>query len=240
MQAVEEPFRFKQFDVQQNCCAMKVGTDGVLLGAWTTVVEKKNILDIGAGTGVIAIMLAQRNAQAQVVGVEIDEAACEEAASNMKGSPFSDRLSMVNSPIQDYSWNKDGSFDLIVSNPPFFSGGTLSFAGDRNEVRHTIKLSHGDLIQSVKRLLHPAGTFCVILPHIEGLRFLEFAQRAQLYPQRITEVLPREGKEVNRLLIALGRERVAYQTDQLIIRAEGTEEYTESYKELTKAFYLNF
>lgn len=239
MSAEVKPFKFKQFSIQQECSAMKVGTDGVLLGAWAQTQGAKRVLDIGSGTGVIAIMLAQRNTEAQVIGVEIDEEASREAAANMNATPFSNRLKIISGPIQDFAWNYKYNFDLIVSNPPFYSGGTLSFAADRNDVRHTTKLSHGDLIQSVNRLLAPRGSFSIVLPHLEGLRFIEFAQRARLHPQRITEVIPRAEKSVNRLLVTFGRERVSYTTDQLIIRAEG-ENFTEAYKALTKDFYLNF
>ena len=237
---VDSPFQFKQFAVDQRSSAMKVGTDGVLLGAWVDASGAQGILDIGTGTGVIAIMLAQRNATAEVVGVEIDQKAGEEAQRNMQSSPFADRLQIVNQAIQDFSWNTANQFDLIVSNPPFFSGGTLSYAGDRNLVRHTAKLSHGDLINSVKRLLAPKGSFSLILPYIEGLRFLELAKRARLFPVRITEVFPRRSGKANRLLVSLSREETTPLKDQLWIREETSEEYTPEYKELTRDFYLNF
>lgn len=233
-------FQFKQFSLTQELSPMKVGTDGVLLGAWVNVQKKKEILDIGTGTGVIAIMMAQRNTEANVLGIDIDENSSKEALQNMKASPFSNKLDCLCAPIQDFAWSNEKQFDLIVSNPPFFSGGTLSFAADRNDVRHTTKLSHGDLIQSVNRLIHPDGTFAVILPHLEGLRFLEFAQRARLYPQRVTEVLPKADRPVNRLLLSLGRERRTYQTDQIVIRESDSEDFTEDYRRLTKDFYLKF
>ena len=118
-------FKFKQFNIEQDKCSMKVGTDGVLLGAWANVENATNILDIGTGTGVIAVMLAQRAPLAQVSGIEIDEAACEQAVENMQASPFADRLKAELMPIQDFAKLSRSEFDLIVSNPPFFSGGDV-------------------------------------------------------------------------------------------------------------------
>ena len=134
-----KPFQFKSFSIQQAECAMKVGTDGVLLGAWVDVAGAQRILDIGTGTGVIAIMLAQRSREAVIHAVEINEEACKLANENMQACPWSENLQSFPSPVQDYAREIEQSYDLIVSNPPFFSGGTFSRNEDRNNVRHTIK-----------------------------------------------------------------------------------------------------
>ncbi|MEM1216825.1 MAG: methyltransferase, partial [Bacteroidota bacterium] len=127
-------FQFQQFTIQQDACAMKVGTDGVLLGAWAPVAEVQTILDIGTGTGLIALMLAQRQPAALVTGVEIDAAAAVQAQANAEASPFRERMTVAAQSIQDFTDQQDARFDLIVSNPPFFSGGVLSDQLARAEV----------------------------------------------------------------------------------------------------------
>ncbi len=232
------PFRFKQFEIKQDRCAMKVGTDGVLLGSWANIRNARTILDIGSGTGLIALMLAQRQPKGRIVGVEIDPEACKQAQENAAASPFSDRLELVEAAIQDFSKEDSRKFDLIVSNPPFFSGGALSFSQDRNSVRHTIKLSHGDLLRAVQYLLAPEGRFCLILPLLEGLRFQEIAETYHLYTSSITEVIPIKGKLVERLLLEFRREVSECTVDQLIIRNKTNADWSEAFWSLTKAFYL--
>lgn len=232
-----KPFQFKQFSIDQDQCSMKVGTDGVLLGAWVDCADKKNILDIGTGTGLIAIMLAQRNNIASVHGVEIDHLACSQAKDNMQNSPFADRLKVIESSIQDYSFHKE-KYDLIVSNPPFFTGGTLSQNQERDAVRHTVKLPHGALLLSVQRLLEEDGKFAVILPFIEGLRFKELAATYNLHCSRETEVKPKEDKPVERLLLEFEKTKKTPVTDQLVIQKEARNDWTQQYIDLTKAFYL--
>ncbi|NJN33244.1 MAG: methyltransferase [Saprospiraceae bacterium] len=168
---------------------MKVGTDGVLLGAWADITDAKKILDIGSGTGVIAIMLAQRTTQAltnspenvNVHAVEIETVAFEQSQENIINSPFASRVTVFNDSIQDFAKKSTFTYDLIVSNPPFFTGGTFSNNQDKNNVRHTVKLPHGDLLGATRQLLTKTGRFCVILPLIEGLRFIEFARTSGFY-----------------------------------------------------------
>ncbi|MBK8669193.1 MAG: methyltransferase [Saprospiraceae bacterium] len=172
----DNSFRFKKFVIQQDDCTMKVNTDGVLLGAWSDISTKKNVLDIGTGTGVIAIMVAQKNEEIIAHGLEIDEIAYKQARLNMEQSPFSQRLEAIYDSLQNYCEITTHKYDLIISNPPFFSGGTFSLNENKKNVRHTIKLSHTDLLRSVKKLLTPDGHFDLILPYIEGLRFIEMAE----------------------------------------------------------------
>jgi tRNA1Val (adenine37-N6)-methyltransferase len=234
-----KPFNFKQFSIEQDRCAMKVGTDGVLLGAWVDVSDTKMILDIGSGTGVIAIMLAQRNAKAIVHGVDIDELASQQAQENMDASPFSERLHAFTLDIQTYAKITDRKYELIVSNPPFFTGGTLSASQDKMNVRHTVKLPHGDLLIAVKNLLTPNGRFCVILPLIEGLRFKELAERSGLYCTKLTEVRPKAEKAVERLLLQFEQEDKPLIQRQLTIQAkEGRHDFTVEYINLVKDFYI--
>lgn len=234
-----KPFQFKKFSIHQERCTMKVGTDGVLLGAWAEVGEATRILDIGAGTGVIAIMAAQRAPGALVDAVEIDEAAFLQSTENMTRCPWSDRLRVFHLPVNDFALSSNTRYDLILSNPPFFTGGTFSPEDGRNDVRHTIKLSHGDLLGSVRRLIAPQGRFALILPYIEGLRFRELAETYHFYCTRITEVRSKAGKPIERLLMEYSP-NVPEQIEQtdLIIQHEGINDWTEDYKKLTGDFYL--
>lgn len=231
-------FKFKKFNIQQDQCTMKVGTDGVLLGAWANVENAKSVLDIGTGTGVIAIMLAQRTEEAKVVGVEIDMVACKQAQQNMDASPYANRVRAELSPIQDFAKLSREDFDLIVSNPPFFSGGTFSQNQDRNSVRHTVKLSHGDLLMAVQKLLSKNGKFCLILPYLEGLRLEEMAKSYNLFCTKMTEVKSKKEKSVERLLLQFERTEKPVEIDQIVIQKEKRNDWTEEYIALTGDFYL--
>ncbi|PHN01753.1 tRNA1(Val) (adenine(37)-N6)-methyltransferase [Flavilitoribacter nigricans] len=234
----DEPFRFRQFAVEQDRCSMKVGTDGVLLGAWAEVNEARHILDIGMGSGLIAIMLAQRNETARIDGVEIDQPSFEQAGTNMARSPWSERLEAFHTSIQDFAQATTTRYDLIVSNPPFFTGGNLSYNQDRNSVRHTVKLPHQDLLSAVRKLLNERGHFAVILPYIEGLRFCELAATYQLYCFRMTEVQSRADRPVERLLLEFGRTKQDRLVEQLVLQANEDQERTAAYRALTEDFYL--
>lgn len=217
---------------------MKVGTDGVLLGAWADVSDASNILDIGTGTGLIALMLAQRAQKAIIDAVEIDPDACQQSAENMLASPWSDRLQAIPDAIQQYAKNTTKQYDLIVSNPPFFSGGTFSNLEYRNVVRHTVKLPNGDLLAAVRSLLAKNGKFSVILPTLEGLRFQERAQNYRLYCTKITEVKPKHDKPVERVLLQFEKDPQPLVKNSLVIQYEQRNDYTVDYIELTGDFYL--
>lgn len=218
---------------------MKVGTDAVLLGAWPEIDGVSRILDIGTGSGVIALMLAQRAVGAQVHGVEIDLAAMKQASENALRSPWAARIHIHGGAIQDFSPGDEGLFDLIVSNPPFFSGGTLSENHSRNAVRHTVKLPSGELLQGARRLLAPQGKFCVILPYIEGLRFVELAGSYNLSCTRMTEVRPKPGKPIARLLLQFENDALPLMKNDLSILGNEPESWTDEYRMLTAAFYLH-
>ena len=219
---------------------MPVNSDGVLLGAWVDVAGTERALDIGTGTGVIALMLAQRLPGAQIDAVEIDPAAAEQARENMANCRFADRLHVYADSVQDFSRLAEHSYDLIVSNPPFFTGGTLSDNQDRSGVRHTVKLPHGDLLQAVRRLLAPSGRLALILPHIEGLRFIEMATSYGLHLRRQTALYPRADKPVERVLIELSKAEGGTEKDELVMYAgEKGNTYTGAYQKLTEDFYLD-
>ena len=231
-------FKFKQFEVQQDKCTMKVGTDGVLLGAWAPIDEVNSVLDIGTGTGLISMMLAQRTEKGKIVAIEVDESAANQAKANFANCNWKDKLEVVQQAIQDFAKETEMQFDLIVCNPPFFSGGTFSANQDRNNVRHTIKLPHGDLLQAARSLLKSDGKFCVILPFIEGLRFQELARNYNLYCTAITEVHPKQDKPVERMLMQFEHAEKAVKQDKLIIQKEKRNDWTEEYMALTGDFYL--
>ncbi len=231
-------FQFKQFKVSQEKSAMKVNTDSILLSSWVKVSGCKRILDIGTGTGLIALMMAQRNAEASIEAVEIDRDAYEEAMSNFANSKWSSRLTAFHTPIQDF--DGVGEYDLIICNPPFFTGGTLSENQNRNSVRHTLKLPNNELLTSARKHMNINGLFAVVLPYLEGLRFIEMAKKHGFYLHRKTEVLPRVGKPIERLLIELGRTKCAQSnTSTITIYADqNTQKYSKEYIQLTQDFYL--
>ncbi len=235
-----KPFRFKKFIVHQDKVSMKVGTDGVLVGAWVDIKNKSTALDIGTGSGVIALILAQRiGADAKIHAIDLDAVAIDQAEHNFILSPWSSQMHIHHDSIQHFAKATHLKFDLIISNPPFFTGGMLSEHNDRNDVRHTIKLPHGDLLLAVDKLLHPSGSLAIILPYLQGLRFIEIAALYRLFPGRITEVKTKSDKPIERLLIEFYRVEVTTITDELIIQNDILE-YTDNYKMLTKDFYLNF
>lgn len=235
-----EVFKFKAFDIIQDHSTMKVNTDGVMLGAWSDVSGKKKALDIGTGTGVIALMLAQKSENLDVVGIDIDVDSCRQAEINAKISKFKDQVEIKEISLQAFAMVSAPIYDLIISNPPFFTGGTFSSNENKANVRHTIKLSHIDLLQSVKKLLHHDGHFDVVLPYLEGLRFVEMAGKYDLYLHRMTEVRSRSDRNIERLLLRFGMSQMPSPIqDSLIVYFGDTKQYTEEFTTLTKAFYFN-
>lgn len=216
---------------------MKVGIDAVLLGAWSPITpDCKHILDIGTGTGVIALLAAERANTAQITGIEINAEAAAQAKENAQASPFNGRIEIIAGPVQDFATSNNDLYDLIITNPPFFSGGVLSDHLDRQTARHTVKLSHQDLLRSVQQLLSPKGTFCCILPKLEGLRFIELAASVQLYPQQVLRVRPRAEKPVHRLLLAFSRMKREPEESEIIQYGE-EEKWTEDFTDLVGGFY---
>ncbi|MCZ2100607.1 MAG: methyltransferase [Chitinophagales bacterium] len=234
-----KPFRFKQFEIHQDHCPMKVNTDGVLLGAWSDIRNAQKALDIGTGTGVIAMMLAERNEHLNVKAIEIDKPAFLQAASNVRNCIFANRIQVYHYSIQDYASISHQKYDLIISNPPYFDAGTLAENPLKANVRHTIQLPHEDLLIAVQQLLKEGGHFDVILPVTEGRRLIERAEKYGLFPIHITEVYPKTHKPIERLLIRLGHQSQGATIDQLIIHnSDHPKDYTAAYIQLTKDFYL--
>lgn len=241
LEKIKAAFNFKQFSIVQDHCVMKLNTDGVLLGAWCDLKDVKNVLDIGTGTGIIALMVAQRSEhETRVTAVDIDEGACIDASINVANSPFAEKIEVINTSVQDFSFETNQLFDLIISNPPFFTGGTFSANENKANVRHAIKLPHGELLTSVQRLLKPTGKFALILPYLEGLRLIELAERSHLYPVRITEVISKTDRPIERLLIELSKTNKVCLKDKMTIHDAEKNDYHEDYIGLTKDFYLKF
>ena len=241
-------FQFKQFSVQQDKSAMKIGTDGVLLGAWTPIGNNPiSILDIGTGTGIIALMLAQRSNAEQIDALEIDEDAYEQAVDNFENSPWSDRLfcyhagldEFVEEPEDDPSESElTQQYDLIVSNPPFYSEDYKTNNELRDMARFQDAMPFEELIEAADLLLSDKGIFSVIIPFKEEKKFISIAEDYELYPLEITRVKGTPNSETKRSLLAFSRNKITnFSIDELIIET-ARHIYTPEYIALTKKFYL--
>ena len=218
---------------------MKVGTDGVLLGAWTPIHNRPfSILDIGTGTGLIALMLAQRTSAEQIDAMEIEENAYEQAVDNFENSPWSDRLFCFHAGLDEFIEEPEDEYDIIVSNPPFYTDDYTSGDELRDQARFESSMPFSDLIEAADLLLSENGIFSVIIPYKEEEEFIALALEFELYPFKITRVKGTATSEIKRSLIAFSRNpRSEIETDELIIEIT-RHEYTEEYISLTKDFYL--
>ena len=230
-------FQFKQFTIEQNRCAMKVGTDGVLLGAWTDVSGVQSILDIGTGTGLIALMLAQRSSAA-IHGIEIDENAAAQAIENVNNSPWRERIKIETTSLQTFIKNTGCRFDLIVSNPPYFNKSLKNPDVQRSVARHADSLNQEDLITAADALLSGTGRLAVILPAAEGEEFILRAESSQLYCSKKTKVIPRMGAPEKRLLLEFSRIKGVCREDSLLIE-KARHDYSDQFRGLTKEYYLD-
>lgn len=235
----EKIFKFKQFSVKNDLSAMKVGTDGVLIGSWTDVSNDiANILDIGTGTGLIALMLAQRTSCNHILGIELDKKACQEAEENVSLSPWNGRIEIMNVDFIEFLEKNKTKFDLIVSNPPFFSTAILAPDLRRATARHNSNLTLNELIKGASSLLSDKGRFSFIYPYADKDLILNTAGENGLYATKITSVYPTVNSIPKRVLIELSKMRKETLVDSLIIEID-RHKYTSQYKELTKIFYLN-
>lgn len=257
-------FKFKQFTVWHDQCAMKVGTDGVLLGAWCPLPEEGvegskrseaavlspkgcsrsfKVLDVGTGSGLIALMLAQRIERAQITAIDIDSGAVSQAKHNFELSPWSDRLRCQQTALQDLKG--EAIFDLIVSNPPYFQDSLKNPDSQRAMARHTDTLSYSELLAHSARLLTHNGTLALVLPIEAEQSIIALAQTHNLYPTHITHVYPKPGKAAKRLLIALSNHTTPHNSQlnatlhlsTLTLESDNAPR-SQEYKELTKEFYL--
>ncbi|NDV64367.1 tRNA1(Val) (adenine(37)-N6)-methyltransferase [Bacteroides sp. 224] len=229
-------FKFKQFCIHQDRCAMKVGTDGVLLGAWTKVDTAKNILDIGTGTGLVALMLAQRSS-AHITALEIDPLAAKQAEENILESPWKDRMEVVCIDFNVYTSKE--KFDIIVSNPPFFVDSLTSPVESRTAARHNYSLPYSDLLQGVSAILNDLGEFSIIIPYDVSDSVKSVAEDYNLFPCRQLNIITTPGKNPKRCLITfvLGMGGGQNEIRELLLEKE-RHCYSDEYAALTKDFYL--
>ncbi len=229
-------FHFKKFSVRHDRSGMKVGTDAALLGAWTDVRQATQILDIGTGTGVIALMLAQRASESVTIdAVEIEDQAYADAQENIAASPWHDRIHLHHSAIQNFS--PSTKFDLIVSNPPYFQKSYKPPTAQRITARHTQQLTFDEILNIAEKLLAPNGKLNLILPFTEGSQFIELAMHKGLYCTRKWIFRTRENKSVERFLLEFRWARKDLDEGEILLYSSG-EEWSAGYKELMQAFYL--
>lgn len=232
----ETDFRFKQFSVAQDRCTHKVGTDGVLLGAWVNIHSAIHILDVGCGTGVIALMLAQRSAKnAHIDAVEISGADARQATENVQHSPWPDKITVHHTAIQQFHPRQ--SYDLIVSNPPFFIKSLHAPEERRTESRHTTRLTFEDLVGSATRMLKKEGRLAVVLPYAEGKQFIQIAGNNNLFLIRECSFRSRENKPVERLLLEFSCIAHPPEISRLTLYSGG-DSWSAEYGALIRNFYL--
>ena len=240
-------FKFKQFSVSQDRCAMKIGTDAVLLGAWTPLSNNPyNILDIGAGTGILSLMLAQRSSAEQIDAIEIDEDAYEQCVENFEASPWGDKLFCFHAGLDELvDESKDNTsdsehlqyYDLIISNPPFYTDDYKSENTSRDLARFEAAMPFEDLIEAVALLLSESGIFSIIIPFKEEAGFVAMCKKLNLFPFKVTRVKGTTTSKIKRSLIAFCRMEQPPLIDELVIEI-ARHNYTSEYIELTKDFYL--
>ena len=233
-----KPFQFKQFSIAQDRCAMKVGTDAVLLGAWSALDHTpKTILDIGAGTGILALMMAQRSSAELIDALEIDADAYEQCVHNFETSDWGDRLFCYHASLEEFVNEIDDTYDLIISNPPFYTDSYKSGNEMRNKARFEEALPFEELLTSASRLLSAEGQLNVIIPFSEETNFISLAENAGLYPSRILRVRGQEESPIKRSLICFTFQEKKIEISELTIEIT-RHRYTNEYINLTKDFYL--
>lgn len=237
---MNKPFRFKQFSVDQNKCAMKIGTDGVLLGAWVSInTSVQSILDVGTGTGVIALMLAQRSDAEIIDALEIDADAYEQAVDNFEASLWGDRLFCYHASFQEFVSEIDDQYDLLISNPPFYTENYKTSDEQRDLARFEDALPFEHLLIGSVKLLSEHGKLAMIIPFKEEEELLAMADQVGLYPERITRVKGNPEKEIKRSLLLLSKIKSTEIISNTLVIETARHQYTQEYIDLTKDFYLN-
>lgn len=217
---------------------MKIGTDGVLLGAWTSVQDAYSILDIGAGTGILALMLAQRSNAEQIDALEIDEDAYEQCVENFENSSWADRLFCYHAALDEFTEEmEDEKYDLIISNPPFYTEDYKSGDTARNMARFAESLPFEELIKFASELLSDEGSFAVIIPYSEEKYFLKLSEKVNLFPNRITRVRGTESTPLKRSLLQLSFSEKPFSSNELILEVS-RHKYTRDYQKMVAPFYL--
>ncbi len=236
---MEQPFHFKQFTIEQDRCAMKIGTDGILLGAWVELKDPYSILDIGAGTGIIGLMMAQRSDAGLIDAIEIDDEAYEQCVDNFENSPWGDRLFCYHASLNEFAeeMQEEEKYDLIISNPPFYAEDYKSGNNARDMARFADALPFVDLLGYASSLLSEDGNFAVIIPFTEEGNFLKIAETYNFFPNRITRVRGAENAPIKRSLLQLSFSTDGVKEDELVIEIS-RHEYTPEYIAMVKNFYL--
>ena len=233
----ESSFRFRHFTIHQDKCAMKVGTDAVLLGSWIHPGPAERILDIGTGTGILALMMAQKS-QALIDAIDIDEGAFFQARENAMISPWFSRLSITKISFQQFADSTPRQYDLIVTNPPYFHEASKPAEEARVQARHSDLLPFEELIDGVKKVLLPNGRFCMILPLKEGMEFMDLAQGKGLFCHHLLRVKTRADKPAKRILMEFDSHYGLIRDEEIIMREEDTR-YSKAYEDLTSDYYIS-
>jgi tRNA1Val (adenine37-N6)-methyltransferase len=232
-------FIFKQFTVHQEHAIFKITTDSVLLGAWAGLEGARHVLDAGTGTGILALMAAQR-CDANIVAIEPDRTSFMQAGLNITASPWHNRIMLINSTLQDYNPDNKILFDVIITNPPFFVNSLLNPDRNKAAARHSLTLSHDELIAHAVRLLAPAGALHLVLPASEAEQFISMAKHHGLSCQRRLNVKPTPSVPPVRVLMTLGQQKREGEENIMVIEKGGRHHYSDEYVSLTKDFYLKF
>lgn len=231
-------FTFKQFFIAHDRCAMKVGTDGVLLGAWVPVVGVKRALDIGTGSGLIALMLAQRTSdRVHIDAVELDLSAAGQARENALESKWADRIHIYQDDIIHWVAKCDQRYSLIVSNPPFFTPGTACSSSERSVARATHTLDHPTLLSCAESLIDESGFFCVILPEDAGSQFIDMALARGWHLRLRSDIADNANRLPHRIMLGLSPQSGEYFQERMVIRGLDRH-YSPQYCSLTRDFYL--
>ena len=233
-----KPFKFKEFTIHQNNAAMKIGTDGILLGAWADLSDKKKGIDIGSGTGVISIMLCQRNEILEIDSIEVSERAVVDAKKNIKNCKWNKRIKLKHTDLKLFS--TENKYDLIISNPPYFKKSLKPKDLDRLKARHEESLNYKDVLNFSEKHLLKKGTINLILPIDQKKEVIEYAGKFGLYISKECIVSPKPNKNPHRLLIELSKTKKTLESQSLIIENDGRHNYTDNYKKLTREFYTIF
>lgn len=231
-------FEFKQFSVKQDKCAMKIGTDSVLLGAWVNMEKEGRVLDVGTGTGILSLMLSQRYT-CYIDAIEIESDAAEQAMDNFNNSPWRNYLNVVNSSFQDYVSTCKSTYELIISNPPYFTSGDTSGRENRANARHTVSLNLTSLLELSSRILNPSGTISLILPYDTRRLLSEVISKTNLWLSRETLIKPNPDSAPERMLIELSnRMPASIERKGMFIEYPDRGGYSEEFIGLTQAYYL--
>ncbi len=236
---MSKPFEFKQFTIHQDKCAMKVGTDGVLLGAWATIPKDSfSCLDIGAGTGLLSLMIAQRSAIEVIDAIEIDNNAYEQCVQNFENSDWNDRLFCYHAGFDEFVEEIEDRYDLIISNPPFYSEAISSGDNARDLARSNTSLPFDELINGVSHLLSDSGSFQLIIPYKEERSFIKLANQKRLFLHRVTRVKGTAESDIKRSLLEFTRIKTKVIEEQILTIEKSRHDYTNEYINVTKDFYL--